>query len=750
MNKSSVMLMVSCLLAGVRGVAGDLTVEGSLNVTSNLTAGNISATNAAVGSLAVSGGAVITGPIQGNGSGLTNVPGSALVPGSVGTNRAVAAEWNAWGDGRYMSATGTADLVMKPGRTVAGSGVYLTNIVASAYGAEQRGFNSGTQTIAVAANGAEQRGYNSGVQIISSAARGAGQRGSNSGVMVIGSSAYGAEQRGNLAAGSVATNVGKGSVQLLSLTSGQTAYMKGNAALGLGACTVTNDQSIVAGDGLASHGNGTITAVRFYGDGSGITNFSAATLQTNSITADKLSVASVSTVAIATGAVTAEKLAADAVTSEKIQNGAILDADVAPDAAIAQTKIAGLTNVVSALVSHLAAFDNPHHVTATQIGALTSETDAAALAALSSNRVYSVFSSANTNQWTDGDGAVWRIDAVTNTYVGWSVELTNTITILGEAIPPGITPWPGIPYPLWTNSALSLTAMVTNTPVGSSQNMVVWYYYRSGSQAPHEVHFSSPAEESTAGWYSNYHSSLSEAGAAERTLLGNDDVSGFFSSRVFLRYGTNQVIGVTTTRVDTVIYKSQLSGLTNGFATPEDVIALFADAAANLLATDGDGSRLTGITAAQVGAYTTNQTDSAIAQAFANVPFGNAVGTNHTGDVTISGSLSAGAFAGNGFNITNLNLAAYAGANLAWDAVSNRLNAAAGGSGYTDANAVAAVTAGNLDMNANHVTGLADATADTDAVNRRTATNIVQAAIQQALLNVGPFGDVSMGTFTTP
>ena len=58
MNKSSVMLMVSCLLAGVRGVAGDLTVEGSLNVTSNLTAGSISATN---------------GTIQGDGAGITNL-----------------------------------------------------------------------------------------------------------------------------------------------------------------------------------------------------------------------------------------------------------------------------------------------------------------------------------------------------------------------------------------------------------------------------------------------------------------------------------------------------------------------------------------------------------------------------------------------------------------------------------------------------------------------------------------------------
>jgi hypothetical protein len=52
---------------------------------------------------------------------------------------------------------------------------------------------------------------------------------------------------------------------------------------------------------------------------------------------------------------------------------------------------------------------------------------------------------------------------------------------------------------------------------------------------------------------------------------------------------------------------------------------------------------------------------------------------------------------------------------------------------------------GNFQMGENRITGLADATADRDAVNLKTMTN----AIQQALLNVGPFGDVSMGTYTT-
>ena len=332
MNKSSVMLMVSCLLAGVSGVAGDLTVEGSLNVTSNLTAGSISATNAAVGSLAVSGGAVINGPIQGNGSGLTNVPGSALVPGSVGTNRAVTSEWNAWGDERYLRTgfANASDLFLDgAGRIVAGWGLSVANISDTAYGASQLGFNvtvqnvgpyafgavqrgwnkgsqlimqdacgavqsggnGGEQTIGFGSMGAEQQGRNSGtqsidyfscgasqvgenygVQVILWDAKGAEQRGFNFGTQIIGPEAYGAAQRGYVSVSACATNSGAGSLQLLNLADSQLAIMAGSASVGLGACRVTDDQAVVAGDGQVSHGRGTVTAVGFFGDGSGLTN----------------------------------------------------------------------------------------------------------------------------------------------------------------------------------------------------------------------------------------------------------------------------------------------------------------------------------------------------------------------------------------------------------------------------------------------------------------------------------------------
>jgi hypothetical protein len=331
------------------------------------------------------------GPIFGNGSGLTNlnvigslpsssitsdklassavlathlapnsVGTSAIVTGavtsvqladnSIGTNKATMAEWNQWGDARFISQTGTTDISMSPGRLVAGYGLNLTNIYSTAYGASQRGantgkqtigasaygalqqgynrgvqtvgvsaygalqmgYNTGTQTLTTAAYGAMQRGYNTGSQFIGLAGRGASQQGFNTGTQTIGNgsagasqsgynrgtqavgaNSHGAEQRGYVAQYAVATNNGIGSIQLLNLASNQTALITGHASIGLGACTVTNDQAIVAGDGLVSHGNGTVTARGFYGDGFGLTNLnlaaalaaSSVNLGTNSMTA---------------------------------------------------------------------------------------------------------------------------------------------------------------------------------------------------------------------------------------------------------------------------------------------------------------------------------------------------------------------------------------------------------------------------------------------------------------------------------
>jgi len=537
--------------------AGDLTVEGALNVTSNLAARTLSVTNAAVGALVVEGPAVFAGPLAGDGSHLTGITGTNMVSGSIGSaalatgavtaasiangavtsskiaagsvgiDKVVLADWDAWGDGRYFSSTGTSDLVMTPGRIAAGYGLNLSNIASTAHGAVQSGYNSGAQKIATNAYGASQCGYNTGRQTIGMTAygssqsgsnmgtqaislargalqsghnmgsqavglgaHGAEQRGYNLGTMNIGNAAYGAEQRGYILNGAGATNSGKGSVQLLCLTNMQTALITGHASIGMGACRVTDNQALVAGDGLVSHGNGTVTAYGFYGDGSGLTNLTAASMAPGSI----------GSVALAAGAVGPSQIADGGVNSAKIQDGAIADADVAADARISQTKVEGLTNALSSL------------------------------------------------------------------------------------------------YP---------------------------------SSNP-----------------SNY--------------VSSSDVP---------------------------------------------------DIVADLLAGFNPGA---------------------------------CVQTNQTGDVAINGTLSAVAFTGNGSALTNLNLAAYVGSNLVWDAASNKLHAAASGSVYTDADAVAAVTGNSVDMSGHSITGLADATADTDAVNRQTVTNL----IQQALLHVGPFGNLSMGAFT--
>ena len=64
------------------------------------------------------------------------------------------------------------------------------------------------------------------------------------------------------------------------------------------------------------------------------------------------------------------------------------------------------------LATHTNRTDNPHRVTAAQLGALTSETDAKALAALATNRVTRLYAP-DSSQWIDGTGGVWRVSQVT-------------------------------------------------------------------------------------------------------------------------------------------------------------------------------------------------------------------------------------------------------------------------------------------------------------------------------------------------
>ncbi len=321
-----------CFLAALAGascrvIAGDLTVDGSLYVSNNLTVygdGSV-VSNLSVSGTISQGGSSLDGTYV-NVSGDT-MTGSLIVP-SLTNNGAYAS-----GDGRMVLGSGlsvvtisnTAFGACQMGKTEATG----TNIIrGNACGAVQRGFNGGTLygpgagLMIMDANcyGAQQNLFvkNLATAVISNGAFGAVQMGNFEGasaVVTMGNNSYGAIQagyvwegvsyigswgigcmqfgmnnhgrmimpgnQGSMQLGVVtyagATNEGNGSVQLLNLSSGQGALMKGNASLGLGACTVTDDNAIVAGDSQVSHGNGSITAVKFYGDGSGLSNLTVPT-----------------------------------------------------------------------------------------------------------------------------------------------------------------------------------------------------------------------------------------------------------------------------------------------------------------------------------------------------------------------------------------------------------------------------------------------------------------------------------------
>jgi hypothetical protein len=127
------------------------------------------------------------------------------------------------------------------------------------------GNNSGT--IVTNGNSYQVAGDNTGAIYIGGP--GSQFRGKNDGsVFVDGDGAFVLGSFGSLA---TVTNRGKGSLVLGNLSVGQKAVITdvGNAAILIGAGTVSNSQSIVVGDGNASHGNKSVTAGSFWGMGSG-------------------------------------------------------------------------------------------------------------------------------------------------------------------------------------------------------------------------------------------------------------------------------------------------------------------------------------------------------------------------------------------------------------------------------------------------------------------------------------------------
>jgi hypothetical protein len=186
---------------------------------------------------------------------------------------------NLSGTGRRVFGTGLnlADIdVTSVGAIQSGLNEGTQVIEADTYGAVQNGYNAGggTRTIMYNAYGAHQYGYNVGQQTIVTGAYGAVQSGYNAGKQAIGVNAWGACQYGFIHATAAATNNGVGAIQLHTLSAGQraTTTEDGDSSILLGAGTASNKNSIVAGDGMESHGDGSVTAGGgFWGDGAGIT-----------------------------------------------------------------------------------------------------------------------------------------------------------------------------------------------------------------------------------------------------------------------------------------------------------------------------------------------------------------------------------------------------------------------------------------------------------------------------------------------
>ena len=99
---------------------------------------------------------------------------------------------------------------------------------------------------------------------------GAQFRGENDGNVYI--NGDGAFVLGTIASLATVTNRGKGALLLANLTPGQKAEITdvGNAAILIGAGTVSNGQCIVVGDGMESHGARSVTAGSFWGNGTGL------------------------------------------------------------------------------------------------------------------------------------------------------------------------------------------------------------------------------------------------------------------------------------------------------------------------------------------------------------------------------------------------------------------------------------------------------------------------------------------------
>jgi hypothetical protein len=158
------------------------------------------------------------------------------------------------------------------------SGGALPSILGFASGSRQYGNFVGSSPVITGSYGAVQSGsFQSGVNVptIGSGAHGSMQIGKMNRWTMTG---IGSIQAGSFVSAidtSGATNTGAGSIQLINLNDGQSALMTGNASIGLGAVSQTNDASLMAAGKI-------ITLQGFEGDANGLTNFPATVVTTTS------------------------------------------------------------------------------------------------------------------------------------------------------------------------------------------------------------------------------------------------------------------------------------------------------------------------------------------------------------------------------------------------------------------------------------------------------------------------------------
>lgn len=672
MNMRMTMCLLLACVALSFGVAwaGDLTVEGNLNVTSNMTSRSLSATNATVGSLVVNGNAVINGTVQGDGAGITNVPGAGLVSGSV-TAGALAS--GAVNSAKIQDGT-IADVDIAADAAVAQSKVAgLTNALGSLSAHLTAGDNphgvTATQ-IGALTNEVDSIALAALAQYVASSSNSRWQDTAASNIF------WTAHGGTNLIVYKVEPKYG------WSVTVANNIYEYQGGPLLQVATNFSSDLTYP----LSGGGYMGVNIDDWEEYGYGIRASATAPLNIT-----------------------------DSYYIDRADSFAIIcssywweDQNSTPCVMYQYGSLPGyVTNIVSEF----------NLVTGDVWSAISS------VRSEFNDHVTSVQEGTGSVPWQDSEcsNIMWKCSGGTNiqTIITYSTSL-----------------WVCVNTDLYDyNNELVFAAGTTDVIGMPREPNGVYEIGNSGfTVSTMDAHV----------FRSSYY-----IGAFPDWASGNvgfyADNSGYTGTGSFMwitRTVTNVITSFDLTTSDLEQAISTLYPLSNpsnfvSLATLSDCIT---NATSNLLTTTGNGSQLTGITAAQVGAYTINQTDAAIAGALSGFNPGSCVQTNHAGDVSFQGAFSASTLAGNGAALTNLNLAAYVGSNLVWDAESNKLHAAASGPGYTDAAAVDAVTATHLNMHSNRVTNLAAPAADSDATTK--------AFIRQVLATLPPQGNLSMGVYT--